>query len=81
MDRREYEKKIFTDSESVLFRGAVCRAAKSMAVNGTMAQRHDMIDDSVQLSNLPHIAWVKPLALPNNNNYALAKSSTRVHYQ
>ena len=57
VDRREYEKKIFTDSESVLSWGAVCRAAKSMAVSGTMAQRHDLIDDSVQVSNLPHIAW------------------------
>ena len=56
-------------------------AAKSMAVRGTMAQRHALIDDSVQLSNFRHIAWVKPLAWPNDGNYALAESPTRVHYR
>ena len=56
-------------------------AANSMAVMGTMAQRHASIDDSFHLPNFPHMAWVNPSALPNDGNYALAKSPTRVHYR
>ena len=55
-------------------------AANLMAVMETMAQRRDSMDDSIHLPNFPHMAWVNPSALPNDSNYALAKSPTRVHF-
>ena len=51
-----------------------------MAVMETMAQRRNSMDDSIHLPNFPHMAWVNPSALPNDSNYALAKSPTRVHF-
>ena len=54
-------------------------AANLMAVMETMAQRRGSMDDSFHLPNFPHMAWVDPSALPNDSNYALAKSPTQVH--
>ena len=70
-----------SESESVshILRSSL-PAANLMAVMETMAQRRDSMDDSIHLPNFPHMAWVNPSALPNDSNYALAKSPTRVHF-
>ena len=50
-------------------------AAKLMVAMETTAQRRSM-DGSFNLPSFPHMAWVNPSALPNDGNYALAKSPT-----
>ena len=54
-------------------------AANLMALMETLALCCVSMDDSFHLPNFPHMALVNPLALPNDSNYALAKSPTQVH--